>query len=239
MAIKAILFDKDGTLIDFSGTFGPATAKVIGHLSDGHAVIAADLAEVLGFDADLKACHAHSVLIAGSLRDIAEVAAPILRRDDIDQLASDIDALYILHSTSSLTPFPFTHGVLDELGAMGLPLGIATNDSEEAARVHLAELGLLERFALICGFDSGHGGKPEPGMVLAFASHCKLAVSEIAMVGDSETDMKAARAAGALAIAVASGEAEAQDLAEFGDHVLNDISALPDLVRKLNQEMNA
>jgi len=113
------------------------------------------------------------------------------------------------------------------LSAQGLRLGVATNDSEASARRHVEALGLLLHIEFIVGYDSGHGGKPEPGMVLAFASHLGLDPAEVAMVGDSIHDLHAARAAGALAVAVLTGPATREELAPHADHIVDDIAALP------------
>ena len=56
------------------------------------------------------------------------------------------------------------------LKARGLRLGLATNDGEASARRQLAALGLDAHMDFIAGYDTGHGGKPDPGMVLAFAA---------------------------------------------------------------------
>ncbi len=88
-------------------------------------------------------------------------------------------------------------------------------------------LGLSAHIEFIAGYDSGHGGKPEPGMVLAFARHLGVEARRIAMVGDSIHDLHAARAAGAMAVAVLSGHATRDDLAPHADHIVEDIGALP------------
>ena len=51
----------------------------------------------------------------------------------------------------------------------GYRLGIATDDAEASAIVQAEAMGLVPHMDFIVGYDSGHGGKPEPGMVLAFA----------------------------------------------------------------------
>ena len=42
-------------------------------------------------------------------------------------------------------------------------LGIATNDGEVPARAHLTRAGILDSFAFVAGYDSGHGAKPDAG----------------------------------------------------------------------------
>ncbi|MCV4731927.1 HAD-IA family hydrolase, partial [Escherichia coli] len=86
--------------------------------------------------------------------------------------------------------------VMARLSGMGLALGIATNDTEAPARAHLRAAGVEEAFGFIAGFDSGWGGKPAPGQLLAFAEALELDPRECAMVGDSLHDLHAAQAAG-------------------------------------------
>ena len=59
--------------------------------------------------------------------------------------------------------------------------------------------------------------------------------TQIAMVGDSRHDLEAARAAGAVAVAVLSGPADRAALAPLADHVVDDIAALPALFAALNR----
>jgi len=87
-----------------------------------------------------------------------------------------------------------------------------------------------EHFDFIAGFDSGHGAKPGPGMLLAFARACGLAPHQVLMVGDSRHDLAAGRAAGMPTLAVLTGVAEAGDLADLADAVRPDIGHLPDLL---------
>jgi phosphoglycolate phosphatase len=61
----------------------------------------------------------------------------------------------------------------------------------------------------------------------------KLHPSEIAMVGDNSHDMEEARAGGAMAIAVLTGNAAHADIAHLADHTLLSVADIPALLRKL------
>jgi phosphoglycolate phosphatase len=141
--------------------------------------------------------------------------------------------LTAVESLKALTPIGRPAEVLDKLRAMGLRLGVATNDSQASAERQVAALGLSAQIEFVAGYDSGHGGKPDPGMVLAFAHHIGVEPTRIAMVGDSRHDLHAARAAGALAIAVLTGPAGREELAADADHIVDDIAALPGLFARL------
>jgi phosphoglycolate phosphatase len=226
MSIAAVLFDKDGTLIDFDGTWGPAFHAVIHALAKGDDSLVRAQAEVLHFSLEEKRFRPTSPIIAGSSAQYGPLWGQAIGRTDYAAFRREIDSLSATESLKALAPIGRPLEALGALRAQGLRLGIATNDSEASARRHIEALGLLH-IEFVAGYDSGHGGKPEPGMVLAFARHLGLAPAQVAMVGDSIHDLHAARAAGALAVAVLSGPATRAELAPHADHIVEDIGALP------------
>ena len=114
-----------------------------------------------------------------------------------------------------------------ELRALGLKIGVATNDAEAPARAHLSSAGVEDLFDFIAGYDSGYGGKPAPGMCLGFAEAMGVAPDAVVMVGDSTHDLLAGRAAQMRTVAVLTGMAGEADLAPYADVVLPSIGALP------------
>jgi len=116
---------------------------------------------------------------------------------------------------------------LDELIAMGLPLGIATNDGEVSARHQLDYFSITDRFQYIAGYDSGFGAKPGAGMCSAFSDQLGIDPNKVAMIGDSLHDLHAGRAAGMICVGVLTGVATEHDLAPAADVVLPDIGHLP------------
>ncbi|MGA2042348.1 MAG: HAD family hydrolase [Roseiarcus sp.] len=228
MAIAAVLFDKDGTLIDFDGTWGPAFLATIRALARGEDALVRAQAEALHFSLEDQRFRPTSPIIAGSSAHYGRLWGEAIGRTDYAALRQEIDSLCAIESLKTLAPIGRPLEALAALSAQGLRLGVATNDSEASARRHVEALGLLQ-IEFIAGYDSGHGGKPEPGMVLAFARHLGVAPGAVAMVGDSVHDLHAARAAGALAVAVLTGPAVREELAPHADHVVADIGALPAL----------
>jgi phosphoglycolate phosphatase len=190
-------------------------------------------AEALHFSIETRRFLTTSPLIAGSSASYGALWGEALRRSDYEALRREIDSLAAIESLKALTPIGRPREVLALLKARGLSLGLATNDSEASARRHAEALELSDLFDFVAGYDSGHGGKPEPGMVLAFARYVGVETSAVAMVGDTAHDLKAARAAGAVAIAVLTGPAVIEKLKDDADHVLPDIAGLPALIERL------
>lgn len=227
-----VLFDKDGTLIDFHLTWGPAVYAMIHTLAAGDPALIEAQAEALHFSIETRRFLASSPLVAGSTADYGGRWAEALGRTDLDVLKAEIDALSGAESLKALTPIAEPPAVFSRLRAMGLRLGVATNDSEKSARRQIKALGVAAYVDFIAGYDTGHGGKPEPGMVLAFAAFLGTSPSRIVVVGDSLHDLAAARAAGATAVAVLSGPAERAALEPHADFVIGHIGDLPDLLAR-------
>ena len=233
MSVSGVLFDKDGTLISFQDTWGPATHAVIHTLAKGDEAKVRAQADVLEFSLTHKSFLPTSPLIAGSSHQYGAMWAAALGRTDHAELKREIDGLLAVESLRSLSPIGDPFAVVEALRALGLRVGVATNDSIASAKRQIEALRLAPALDFIVGYDSGHGSKPDPGMILAFARQIGVAPSRIAMVGDTLHDLDCARAAGAIGIAVLTGPAGREALAPRADYVIDDISALPALLESL------
>ncbi|ABN77170.1 HAD family hydrolase [Cereibacter sphaeroides] len=224
--IRGIIFDKDGTLFDFRRSWGAWSAHLLRELAETEAQ-AQDLAAALGYDMETGAFAPWSPVIAATAEEIAELLLPRLPGCDKQELVARMNRLAAGAEMCEAVPL---QPLLAGLRARGLKIGLATNDSELPARAHLGRHGLTDLFDFIAGADSGHGGKPEPGMLLAFADRLGLAPAQVVMVGDSAHDLIAGRAAGMRTVAVLTGIAVAEDLAGLADAVLPDIGELADWI---------
>jgi phosphoglycolate phosphatase len=235
MTIRAVLFDKDGTLIDFHLTWMTPYSAAASELAAEARVpsLAAALMTAGGYDHASGSFVADSPLASGTNRTIARHWLPLLAeagmRTEPDLLARRLDEIFA--RTLTPAPVPGVHGLLARLAARGLALGVATMDTEASAHDTLAELDLGEHLGFVCGCDSGHGEKPEPGMVHAFAAHAGLPPASIVMVGDSPRDLAMGRAAGAgLCVGVLTGASPREALAPLADHVLDTVLGLEALL---------
>ncbi|HEY8564034.1 MAG TPA: HAD family hydrolase [Beijerinckiaceae bacterium] len=236
MALRGILLDKDGTLIDFDRTWGPAAYEVMRALSRGDRGRLEALMAVSHYVEDERRFLQTSPLIAGSSASYGPLWAQALGRPPTEALYGEMDDLFRIWGLKTLAPIGEPEATLRALARRGLALGIATNDAEASARAQATAMGLDPHLAYIAGYDSGFGSKPDPGMVLAFCAATGLAPAEVALVGDTLHDLHAARAAGVISVAVLTGprglDARAE-VAPYADHVLDSIVDLPALADRL------
>ena len=228
MAIDAILFDKDGTLIDFQASWGGWAADMLAELTHDRPELTQPLADRLGVDLIGREILPGSIMIAGTPLDICQEIVATGGWTDVDELTR-----WMVDTSKDVAAVALTglHKSLQQLRDMGLILGVATNDAIAPTQRQLNGLDIAHHFDFVAGFDSGHGAKPDPGPCLAFAHAIAVEPAQCAMVGDSLHDLHAGRAAGMLCVGVSSGPATTKELSCAADIVLPSIVDLPDWLR--------
>lgn len=222
--LQGIIFDKDGTLFDFNATWGAWTRGMLETEAGGDDALFHNLAKAMGYDVVNSRFHPGSIVIAATASETADCILSVLPKQDKGALLARMNAAASEVTQIETVPLiPYFTG----LKASGLRLGIATNDAEAPARRHLDRAGITAQFEFIAGYDSGHGGKPAPGQLIAFCDQTGLAPQACAMVGDSTHDLHAGQAAGMRTIGVLTGPAPREELAPFADVVLATIGDIP------------
>jgi phosphoglycolate phosphatase len=239
VTIQGILFDKDGTLLDYDATWAPLNKLAALEAAGGDPVVAERLLQAGGYDPATESHLPNSLLVSASNDVIAGSWAEMLGADPVE-LTQQITTVFEASSAATAVAVPGMEAVLAALKARGLALGVATNDSEDSAHASLAPFGVVEHFSYVAGFDSGHGSKPGPGMVAGFCEATGLAPGAIAVVGDSHHDMEMGRSAGAgLLVGVLTGTGGRDDLAPHAHHVLDSILELEALLDELGGRKSA
>lgn len=122
-------------------------------------------------------------------------------------------------------------GVLEGLdflqSCQALKVACVTNKAEQFTHKLLKNLGLFERFTLIVSGDTLPEKKPHPLPLLYAAEQLGISTSEAIMIGDSKSDVKAARAAGFKMIAVSYGYNHGEDIRDYKpDAVVDSLAEL-------------
>lgn len=225
--VKALLFDKDGTLVHFDRTWGPAAGAVMRELAGDDAAALHRLEQVSHYLPAEERFLPSSPLVAGSSAHYGPAWAQALGQPADAAFLARIDVLFSREGLRSLTPLGRPREMLAHFHRRGLRLALVTNDAQANARLQADALGLTPYLDLVHGYDSGFGSKPGPGMVSAAIKAFALAPRQAAVVGDSAHDFAAAKAAGARFILVRTGPAPVDDLLAEADLVVDSIDDLP------------
>ena len=120
--------------------------------------------------------------------------------------------LYRDNTCKRSTLYPGVIEALDYFAEQGYKLGCVTNKAEQFTRPLLEQLGIIDRFEiLICG-DTLEKKKPDPLPLTHAAKHFGVEPAQALMIGDSISDVKAARAAGFNIVCMSYGYNHGADI---------------------------
>ena len=216
--IDAVVFDKDGTLIDFHAMWG-GWAHELGARLDAtiRRPVSLDVFAAIGFDPSSGRVAPGGVLATATMAGIEETVARVLRRWCPSIAAArraTETAWFAPDPTAQAAPLADLVTLFDGLRASGRRIAVVTTDDRAPTDATLRALGVREHVeAMVCG-DDGFEVKPAPDPVFAVCHAFQTEPARVAVVGDAPADLAMARAAGAgLVIGVRSGVGTDTDLA--------------------------
>lgn len=229
MKYRGIVFDKDGTLLDFNKTWLPIYRHAAQEFAAGDRQLAERLLTRHGYAAAQGRFTGGSLLAAGNNRQIAEAwAIEIGETDRVTAISRRLNEIFSDLGAQHATAVDGLADTLRRLKQAGHKLGVATADSHQGIVNTLQSFDVLQQFDFLAGYDSGHGQKPEAGMVLAFCNAMGFAADRVVVVGDNRHDIEMGRSAGAgLCVGVLTGTSTRDDLRDIADIVCDDIGSLP------------
>lgn len=237
MSIHAILFDKDGTLLNYQAFWFPvaqATVDLILKRTGGDSAWSGDLLRSIGADQGVTGC-----LCCGTNEQIGQAIGDALAAHGIhcpDPVGLTMAAIHDSLSAGHLLPVcDNLPGVLDDLHRRGYRLAVVTADDPYTTGKCLERLGIADRFDRICTDDGIHPSKPDPYYVTALCREFGLTPDELVMVGDTMNDVRFARNGGIAVIGVAADEQGRQVLQGQADLVVHDVSDLADALEQWNE----
>jgi phosphoglycolate phosphatase len=119
-------------------------------------------------------------------------------------------------------PYPGIKELLDELTHRGLPLGVLSNKPDPFTQLMIRHYFGESRFGAIAGAKPEVAKKPDPAGALALAQDLAVAPADFLYLGDTNTDMKTALAAGMLAVGVTWGFRPRRELEDAGAEFIID-----------------
>ncbi|WP_082691490.1 HAD family hydrolase [Paenibacillus rubinfantis] len=202
---RAILFDKDGTLLNFMGLWGSWAAALTDlmerklaelgspgglnkaallglHTDEENRVIGYDKTGpvAMGTEEEVIALLASTLYAAGLPWNEAVTAVRELNGAAMEELKQRRDAV----------PLPGLREFLQSCQEVGVKLAVVTSDSTAGALEHLEWMGIRDAFTSVVGRDRVARGKPGPDMALLACRELGISPSEAVVIGDSNADMQ-------------------------------------------------
>ncbi|MBM4466952.1 MAG: HAD family hydrolase, partial [Chloroflexi bacterium] len=225
-----VVFDKDGTLIDFEFMWGRLTVAWVNRLTadTGDEAWRRELYRFLGYDVQQQRTEPQSPLAIATTGQMLTIAAAVLYRYGIPwpeaeeraqsafwQAAVDLPLADLIRPTGDVA------GLLGQLQGAGVRVAVITTDHRAETEETLRILGVAHLVDhLVCG-DDDLPPKPAPDTLLATCDKLGVKPARAAVVGDTVADLLMARRAGAgLCVGVLSGVGDPALLAAHADVVL-------------------
>lgn len=218
---KLVLIDLDGTLVDSVPDLAYSvdqTMRVLGLPIRGEAAVRTWVGNGV------------KTLVERALtNDLHQPADPAA----LEPALAVFMAIYAENTSQRSRIYP---GVMEGLDFLhhckNLKVACVTNKAEQFTHKLLKDLGIFERFALVVSGDTLLEKKPHPLPLLYAAEQLGVQTSDALMIGDSKSDVKAARAAGFKVIAVSYGYNHGEDIRDYQpDAVIDSFQELTTLIQ--------
>lgn len=195
MNIRAIMFDLDGTLADSLDDLANAT---------NHALTS------LGLPAHPR--EAYRRMVGDGARVLCERATPAQRPDLVAEVLRRMQAHYAAHCFDQTRLYPGIADLVAELRRRGLSLAVLSNKPDEFTRRMVAHYFPANPFAVVRGQRAGEPLKPDPTAARRIAAALGIPAAQWLYLGDTNTDMATARAAGMRPVGVLWGFRDREEL---------------------------
>jgi phosphoglycolate phosphatase len=212
---KAVIFDFEGTLVDFQWQLVPAEEQLRSAFAE------------LGFAGD--------EFSRGNYATMWNAAAAVhASRGSVAGLRQALNPIYDRWDADALTrwaPRPDAVTVLRRLVAAGIRVGMVSNIGRAALAVALQRFDFTAMLLPVVSRDDVTCMKPAAEGILRVLSGWQIAAGEVLFVGDSLADVRGARAAGVPVAIIRGGEAaETAFAGNQPDHMISGLSELVELV---------
>jgi len=226
--LALIVFDKDGTLIDFNFMWASWITELAARLERvAHTHLTEMLFRTMGYDAAQGRVLAGTPLAICSMQTLYDMTIDVVWRAGLERhKASEVvDAAWFVPDPVALArPLADLPKLFSAIHAHGLKIAVVTSDDRAPTSATLKALGIDSLTDTLVCADEGYANKPAPDMVLAACARLDIAPRQMIVVGDAAADLQAARAANAAqAVAVLSGLGAREDLAPLADSVFSSV----------------
>lgn len=226
-----VIFDKDGTLIDFHHMWAGWISTLARRLEHATVIqLDAPLFQAMGYDAEIARVLPTGPLAAHSMAALRRMTVEVVRAAGFSESDAErvvAQAWYIPDPVALAHPLGNLPQLFSTLAAMDIKIAVATSDDHAPTEATLAHLGILRFVDALIAADDQVPHKPAPDMILYLARTLNVPLNKIVMIGDAIADMQMGRAAGAgMVVGVSSGVSSAQLLKPYADAVIASVDDL-------------
>lgn len=236
---RGVIFDKDGTLLDFEAFWLPVTEGALNELAhkfcvSEQAVRAAE--EKLGISGGRA--ERNGVLCAGTYAQMAEIVREVFSEYGTEaaerEMYREVCRAFEenMHRGEILPSSARLKDTLLALKKEDYRLFVATTDNAGITAACLQKLGIEGLFDGVYTDGAGYPAKPDPFIVDMIVKEHGAEREGLAMVGDTRTDLFFARRGRILGIGYAQNEREKRLLAPLADEVIGDFCELPEILKR-------
>ena len=234
---ELVIFDKDGTLVDFCYTWekiARARIRILAEKMRVSSFVTREISRSFGIDPDTGFIDPRGPLVQASQEDEAIIAASILYRegypwDEARQIAEEVFQMAEnRYPVEQLTrPAPGVKMVIPKLKRAGLKIAVATIDSYKRTLEVLEIIGLKNFFDLIISKDDVKNPKPHPEMILTICNRLNIPPEKALIVGDTVNDMiMGKRARVALTVGILNGVNTPETFSGLADVIIKSLSQI-------------
>ena len=233
LEVKAILFDKDGTLTNIDNLWIEPTEMVIRkilkqHIKEDSPISIEQMLELLGIVRG--EIIPNSVIASGTVEDMLDEIGkyfPIDKTALYDEVLQDFRN-YLLAHPNMIVPIGDVAFLISELKHKGIKVGVVTNDSYVPTKTIFEILKVWHLFDFVATPDD-YPAKPAVDSFIGASQQLGVPLNEIFYVGDSYLDMEYAKQCGG-GIAVLTSGSDVQIMKEQSVLVLDSVEQLLDFV---------
>jgi phosphoglycolate phosphatase len=238
---QAIIFDKDGTLIDFDVMWGGWAVYLAEQLHQASGLdVHGPLCLAFGYDEETRKVLAHGKLAAFPMAELRQLTVDVMQSLGLHVAVAEriVEECWCIPDPVLLAkPLTDLRDLFYKLQTEKIKIAIATADDRAPTQAMIEVFDIEEYIATMVCADDGIPSKPQPDMVLEICERIKVNPSKVMVIGDTVSDLKMARASGAgLCVGVLSGVSNARDLAQYADVLIESIDELHVYIQELAEQ---
>ena len=219
-----VLFDLDGTLVNSA----PDLMRAHNHVMKKYGYDERNLSDIKKL-----AGRGSKVMLTRSMHELAEMSGKIKKTDDvIEEMTKEFIDYYSKNIAEESTLKNGTTNFLSWCKKKSISMAVCTNKQEHLSIDLLKKIKIYDYFDYVAGGNTFNHNKPNPKHLTDTIEIIGGSAKKALMIGDSETDSNASKAANIPFVLIDDGYTEKKSNEIYHDHLVKDFVGLEKIVEK-------